>query len=186
MSNPACFGSPVAVSHLCETCRVCPGRVACAVTATQFLESFPTSPSITRERERMSLVRQALTSSPAQGQGAGTTKRVPLNAKQQGVLDGMAKQTASLVRQLFEKGWFDFARREMAAGRNPGKKDWQKLLCEALMNGGTTRADLVMAYRDKLGMTPGSAKVRASKAVAVFTAGNLLVERDGYLYLSLN
>lgn len=134
----------------------------------------------------MSLVRQALTSSPQQGQGLGTAKRVPLSAEQESVLEGMAKQTASLVRQLFEKGWFDFARRELAAGRNPGKKDWQKVLCEALLKGGTSRGDLVIAYQDKLGMTPGSAKVRASKAIAVFIAGKLLVERDGYLHLSLN
>lgn len=151
-----------------------------------FLEGFPETPSLTRERQRMSLVRQALADPSCEETEVGTSTRVPLTAEQTQVVSGLAKQTASLVRQLFERGWFDFAGREMMAGRNPGKKDWQRIFCDRLIKGGVTRADLTLAYQQELSLTQGSARVRTCKAIAAFLAGGLIVERSGYLQLTKN
>ncbi len=186
MKYPACFGSPVAVSHLCETCRACCSKSACAHAASAFFDGLPDTPVLKRERQRMALVRQALTELAPIGAVPGSSKRVPLTAEQQAIVAELSKQTGSLVRQLFEKGWFQFARREMAAGRNPGHKNWQRILCQALMDGGITRPGLIQAYQEQLGLTPGSAKVRAHKAVTVFRAGRLLTERNGHIELLLN
>lgn len=186
MRYPACFGSPVTVSHLCETCRACSGKTECADAAAAFFDTLPDTPVLKRERQRIALVRQALTGGTPTGDVPGTSKRAPLSAEQQAVVAGLSQQTGSLVRQLFEKGWFQFARREMAAGRNPGHRNWQRILCQALMDGGITRPALIQAYQQQLGLTPGSAKVRAHKAVTVFRAGGLLTERNGRIELLLN
>lgn len=91
-----------------------------------------------------------------------------------------------MVKNMLEAGWFDFARAELQAGRNPGKKSWQRVLCAGLLSGGITRDALRLAYETELSMTPGSAKVRASKAIATFQAGGLLIERNGRLVLNPN
>lgn len=98
----------------------------------------------------------------------------------------LGKAAGSLARQLFERGWFEFAKREMAAGRNPGRNEWQRIFCAALMRGGISRESLQLAYQERLDLTPGSARVRVSKAVSVFHAGRLVVETGGRLVISHN
>ncbi len=191
LSNPACFGSPVAISHICPTCRACDANVACARSAEQALLRMPESPLLKSERLRIAVVRQALTSVPlgaVEGEGAPRAKpnRLPLSAQQEEFIASLPQQVASMVRKLQTRGWFEFARSEMLAGRNPGRNDWQKILCAKLIAGGVSRKDLALAYESQLRMTPGSAKVRVSKAVSVFTAGGLLVELSSCLYLRQN
>jgi hypothetical protein len=188
LSHPACFGSPVAVSHLCETCRSCRGSSACLTQAIEFLETLPNSPLTQRERQRIALSRQALASSPAgaNSTGVGTSKRVSLNAEQEGVIAGLGKAVASMAKQLFERGWYEFAHRELKAGRNPGRNDWQRILSAGLIQGGISRDALQLAYQKQLNLTPGSARVRVSKAVSVFLAGRLITEVSGVLVISPN
>ena len=152
---------------------------------------MPESPLLKSERLRIAVVRQALTSVPlgaVEGEGAPRAKpnRLPLSAQQEEFIASLPQQVASMVRKLQTRGWFEFGRSEMLAGRNPGRNDWQKILCAKLIAGGVSRKDLALAYESQLRMTPGSAKVRVSKAVSVFTAGGLLVELSSCLYLRQN
>lgn len=178
------------MSHLCDTCAACPAARRCARSAAQFLDGQPDSPLMQRERLRIALVGQALGRVPGQGvegQGARTRPgRLPITALQQRTLDQLPKPVATMARKLFERGWFDFARREMLQGRNPGANGWQRVLCAHLIDGGVSRSALQLAYQGQLGMTAGSAKVRVSRAVALFTAGALLAELDGRLQLRRN
>lgn len=115
-----------------------------------------------------------------------TVTRVPLSKQQESTVAHLGKATSSMSRQLFERGWFEFAKSEMRAGRNPGKKGWQQILCDFLMRGGVSRGDLQMAYEQQLNLTPGSARVRVSKAVSVFFAGRLIIESNEKIVLSSN
>lgn len=189
MSRPACFGSPVAVSHRCETCLTCSGVRACAEQAAHFVGTLPDTTNTQRERQRLSLVIQALKSIPHAADGVGTPqgkKRAALTPQQESAVQGIGKVAGSMARQLFERGWFDFARRELAAGRNPGRKDWQRILCDRLLRGGIERAHLQIAYQEQLGLTEASARVKVSKAVSVFLVGGLAHEVDGRIVFNPN
>lgn len=181
--QPACFGSAVAVSHQCRTCVGCHRNIACVSEAARTLGNMGETPALQRERQRLALVRQAFGQA---GAGAQTATRVPLSQAQRNAMSGLSSQVASMAKNLFERGWFDFARSELRAGRNPGRNDWQRLLCSKLLEGGIARGNLQMAFVQTLEMTPGSAKVRASKAISLFHAGGLLVERGGCLVLNPN
>lgn len=187
---PACYGSPVAVSNLCETCRSCAAASGCAQEALQFLEAQPDSPLMQRERLRLAVVSQALTRAPERAVGGGAAPeregRLPITAEQQRTLSQLAAPVASMAKKLFERGWFDFARREMIAGRNPGTNDWQRALCRHLIGGGVSRRELQLEFQQSLGMTAGSAKVRTSRAVCLFTVGGLITEFDNRLQLRRN
>lgn len=186
MRAPACHGSPVAVSHLCETCVRCASSSSCLSDASRFLEKLPDSDVTQRERLRIAVVRQALWGSPHE-QGGGppsTPTRLALTQDQEQLVAGLSAQVGSLVRGLLERGWFEYARRELDHGRNPGRNPWQRLLCAGLMRGGISRADLQMAFEQELSLKPSSAKVRVSKAVGVFLAGRLITEVSGKLVRS--
>lgn len=181
----------MAVSHLCETCRACPAAAACVQRASRFLNAQPDSPLMQRERLRITVVRQALASTPpagGEGQGAPALKpgRLALTATQQETVARLPSQVATAAKKLFERGWFAFAHREMLAGRNPGRDGWQRILCRHLIGDGVSRRDLQMEYQQTLHMTPGSAKVRVCKAVSLFAAGGLVVEFDNRLQLRRN
>jgi hypothetical protein len=91
-----------------------------------------------------------------------------------------------MAKQLFERGWFDFARRELRAGRNPGRKDWQRIFCAGLLQGGTTRDSLQLAFQEQIGLKSASARVQVSKAVSLFLAGGLVRENAGRLVINPN
>ncbi len=189
-ANPACYGSPVAVSHLCDTCRACPAAASCALSAAQFLEQQPESPLMQRERLRLAVVMQGFERSPdggGEGEGAPAREgRLPITAEQGLTLAGLAAPVASMARKLFERGWFEFARRELLLGRNPGMNDWQRVLCRNLMGDGVSRRVLLLQYQQELGMKESSARVRVSRAVSLFTAGGLITEFDSRLQLRRN
>jgi hypothetical protein len=180
----------VAVSHLCDTCRSCAAASGCTHEALQFLDAQPDSPLMQRERLRLAVVAQALGRPPdqaAEGQGAPAREgRLPITAEQRQVLAQLAAPIATMAKKLFERGWFDFARREMLQGRNPGTTNWQRVLCGHLIGGGISRQALQLEYQQSLGMTAGSARVRVSRAVALFAAGGLVVEFDNRLQLRRN
>jgi len=162
--------------------------VACGAKAGSFLEGQGDSPLMQRERLRISMVRQSFNNAPpGQGGHAPTTpQRRALSAAESAHVNGLATKVQVSVRRLLSAGWFDFAKDEMRAGRNPGRKEWQRILCQGLLAGGISRAELCVAFEQRLDMTPGSAKVRASSAVSIFFAGRLLIEQAGRMTLNRN
>lgn len=196
IEHPACFGSPVSVSANSASCRACPGAASCVVVALKVLDQLPDSPLTRRERLALTVTRQALTSAP-QGQGGNApsrtvvansrgVKRMTLTPDEEARLRTLPGRVASQARQLFERGWFAFAKREMLAGRNPADKGWKRVLCAQLIADGCSRADLQRAFQEQLGLKEASAKVQVSTAVAVFLAGGLVREFGGALRLSSN
>lgn len=171
------------VSNECESCKTCRASASCVGSALSLLDTMGESERARKEKLRLAAVGKMLAGAPQQF-GAGKY-RVALDECQEERLKSLPEAVASMVRQLQVKGWFEFARREMMQGRNPAgssRRDaWMRLLCRELVAGGTTRKALCMAYMQELGMTPGSAKVRVSKAVSVFLAGGLLREISGRL-----
>jgi hypothetical protein len=154
----------------------------------KFLEKQGQNPLIQRERQRISMVRQSFLSAPET-----SIKGVPTSHARRALGDSEIESISLLAtniqgptRRLLASGWFDFAREEMRSGRNPGRKPWQRILCEGLLNGGISRRDLQAAFEVQLNLNPASARVRASTAVSVYTAGRLLIEHSGRLVLSQN
>jgi len=157
---------------------------------------MPDTPATRRERLSLSVTAQALAGPPARagkGEGARTVvassrgvKRMTLTEDEEKRLALLPERVAGQVRTLLERGWFRFAGQEMRAGRNPGGKGWKRVLCQALIDGNVTRTQLQLALVGRLELTPASAKVQASLAIAVFTAGGLCREVGGVLRLSSN
>ena len=88
--------------------------------------------------------------------------------------------------KLLERGWFDFAKGEIRAGRNPADKGWKKVFCELLINGNATRRDLELAFVEQLDMSPGSARAQVSVGISIFAAGRLATEVSGRVVLNPN
>lgn len=93
-------------------------------------------------------------------------------------LSDLPERVAGPANLLRRKGWFTFARDEIAAGRNPATKGWKRVLCQALINGRATRPALLLAFQTELGMKASSAEVALSAGLAIFAAGGL-VKVDG-------
>jgi hypothetical protein len=136
-----------------------------------------------RERQRVTLFVSTVTSAPRAGGGAGQLEQRQAHAERVG---GLTKPVATMALKLLKSGWFDFARREMLQGRNPGRNAWQRIFCDALMRGGIPRQALTLCFQEQMSLTPGSAKVRTSHAVSVFVTGRLVIESQGLLQLRRN
>lgn len=196
MSAPACYGSPICVSARSASCRACAHSAGCLAQARAVLDALPDTPLTRRERLALGVTCIALERAP-QGHGGPVTQRVVV-ASSRGVrrmtltkeetqrLTALPAKIASQVGRLMELGWFDYARRELLAGRNPGEKGWKKVLCDALLAGQMNRQQLQQALVTQLGLKPESAKVQASVGIAVFAAGGLLREGPRGLRLSAN
>ena len=196
IEHPGCFGLPSAVSANSNSCRVCPSRVGCVYEASAFLDSLPNNPLTQRERLTLTVTRQALTSSPRAGEGSEVSpvvvassrgvRRIALTQAQLDYIAPLPQKVASQVKKLMERGWFEFAKAELRAGRNPAAKGWQRVLCATLLKGGATRATLELAFVEQLGMTSKSARVQLSVGLAIFAAGRLATEKFGQVSLSPN
>jgi hypothetical protein len=154
------------------------------------------TPLIKRERQVLTLTRQALTSMPVhrvEGKVAplivASTRGVSRLVLTQAQLDDIAllpKKVASQVKRLQERGWFQFAKTEMRAGRNPASKGWLRVFCAKLIKGGIERDNLVLALSESLDLSPASARVQASVGISIFAAGRLATERFGKFELHPN
>ncbi|QFZ84521.1 hypothetical protein GFK26_17990 [Variovorax paradoxus] len=113
-------------------------------------------------------------------------QRVSLTPKEEALVQGLPKRVASQVRSLMTTGWFEFARAELLAGRNPADKGWKDTYCRQLLGGQATRESLRLAFMQELNLTAASAKVQLSNALSIFAAGNLAVETGGKLQLVAN
>jgi hypothetical protein len=170
--------------------------MACVSAAEQLLDQLPDTPLTRRERQSLSVTAQALASAPQRaGRGRAVlevvasrrgVKRIALTAQQQAKLTMLPERVAAQVRKLMELGWFDYAKKELLAGRNPGAKGWRHVFCERLLLGGATRGQLQIAFMERLDLKEASAKVQVSLAVAVFAAGGLVREIQGKLRVSAN
>jgi len=194
--NPGCYGLPTAVSALSPSCRACPVRAGCAHAAFALLELLPDNPLTRRERLSLSVTRTALASTPPGDAGTPTPARVAasprgvkhliLTPPQLAALAHYPERIASQVRQLLQRGWFDFAKAELRAGRNPADKGWKKVLCAQLLAGPSSRRDLELALVQQLKLSPASARMQASVGLAIFAAGRLASERFGQVALQPN
>jgi len=194
--TPGCYGLPTAVSANSQSCRECPVRGACVFEATAFLESLPTNPLTQRERLSLTLTRQALASTPSGSEGTAPAqrvvassrgvKRIELTPGQLGSIAALPQRVGSQVKKLMERGWFDFARQELHAGRNPASKGWQRVFCSALLAGGASRSELELALVESLDLSEASARVQVSVGMAIFAAGRVATERFGKFSVSPN
>lgn len=194
--HPGCYGLPSAVSATSPSCQECPSRGGCLFEAAQFLEQLPCNPLTKRERQSFAITQRAYASVP---RGAGDTstcktvvastrglKRVALRSDEEALLRTLPERVAKQLRQLLERGWFDFAKTELRAGRNPATKGWKRVFCDAILQGQATRASLALALVQKLDLTPESARVQTSVGIAIFAAGRLATEQFGQLVFSHN
>lgn len=154
----------------------------CLRAAARVLLQLPNDPSVIDARKHLALTGRALLGPPStEGEVQGA--RAPLSAREVALVASLPKRVASQVRTMLETGWFDFARTELHAGRNPADKGWRRVYCTQLLAGGATRDTLRMAFIQELGLTPASAKVQLCNALAIFAAGEIACESDGLLRL---
>lgn len=111
-------------------------------------------------------------------------KRMPLSDADQARIEQLPKRVASQVKRLMERGWFQFARSELLAGRNPGAKGWMRVLCAKLLQGPVTRPQLQLAFQQELQLAPASAKVQASVSIAIVIAGRMVREDARGVFVS--
>lgn len=194
---PGCFGLPCAVSSESESCRACPVKGKCAKQAYQLLESLPDKALIMREKQALGLTikglleRSEISPDRLHYSVIKTTryglKRAVLTAEQEKYLQALPRKVGQQTKQLMEKGWFDFAKEELASGKNPSLKGWKKVICEQLINEGkTSRAMVAQALEGELGLCKDSAKIQTSIGIAIFVAGGLLrASKKGELELNL-
>ena len=154
-----------------------------------FLDSLGDTPTLKQERLRLSLTKQALVRAPRTEAGCETVlpkRRAALSEAQERTAASFGRATSVTIRQMFSRGWYDYAKAELHAGRNPGLKKWQSIFCAALIDGGISRASLQLAFQEQLALKPESARVQVSKAVNIFLAGRLVIETHGRLVISPN
>ena len=196
IEHPGCYGLPTAVSATSPSCRDCPSRGGCVYEAFLLLDSLPVNPLTQRERLTLTVTRQALAASPrARGRAvvpplvvasSRGVKRIALNQEQLAHVAALPAKVASQVKKLLERGWFEFAKGELRAGRNPASKGWQRILCAHLLTGGATRTQLELALVTELQISPPSARVQLSVGIAIFAAGRLAIETFGQVKLLPN
>lgn len=196
IDNPGCFGLPMAVNASSLSCRACLHSAGCVASAALFLEQLPDSQTTRRERHAIALTRIGLLGAfPSTGEGLPLPvvtestrglRRVSLTPAQEQMVATFPARIAKPLRQMLERGWFDFAKVEIANGRNPADKGWKKVLCGFLLAGGVTRNDLILAFIEQLKLTPASAITQASVGVAVFAAGHLASEQFGKILFNPN
>lgn len=158
------------VSSRCARCVNCPHRVECADGAYAFLDQWKGSAIIDAERQRIALTAKQLTarSEPEQSVIDGAkpkpeqTKTKPRKRGNRAVKRAGGRSEKS--------GLFALYARELAAGRNPGKKPWEIVFFELLLAGNMTRSKLVRTYIDdfRTCYKYGSARTRACTAITMF------------------
>ena len=196
INNPGCFGVPMAVHASSPSCRACAHSSGCLTTAASFLEQLPDNQTTRRERQAIALTRIGLVGAfPSAGEGLPSPvvtessrglRRVSLTPAQDQIVSTFPVRIAKPLRQMLERGWFDFAKVEIANGRNPADKGWKKVLCGFLLAGGVTRDDLILAFVEQLKLTAASANTQASVGIALFVAGHLASERFGKILFNPN
>lgn len=195
-SHPGCYGLPIAVSANSPSCQICPFLSGCLYAASRLLESLIDNPLTKRERQVFALTRTALAGMPltagtmlGQNRVAASSRgrrTIALTPDQLAAFGSFPERIRSPLTKLSQEGWFDFARGELRAGRNPASKGWKKVFCDLLLRGGASRATLELALVERLCLKPAAARVQASVGMAVFAAGKIATERSGRFALLPN
>ena len=196
IEHPGCHGLPTAISAKSPSCQVCTFRSDCAHQAFAMLDSLPNNPLTQRERLSLTVTRIALAGMPQRSGDTSVPKapvesvwvsgRVALSLEVLDSLSRLPARVAKQTRQLMERGWFVFARAELAAGRNPASKGWKRIFCAALLTPQCDRASLELALVEQMNLTPGSARAQVSFGIAIFAAGRIATERFGSFSLTPN
>lgn len=174
--NPVCFASVAFSDPTGPVCSGCSLAVACHGGALQRLELLPDTVETRSARVRLESAGRAMA-----GQG-----RVGLQVSRRGVarreltadeshrLRSLPARARSQARRLAERGWFDYARAQLAAGRMPAGIEGSKLAValRRMLTGDCGRHDLVAAFVMS-GNTPGAAQVEATTAASVLHYGRL-------------
>jgi hypothetical protein len=169
------------VSATSGTCQECPHSAGCVISAGAALDAID-DPGVARARLDLSIAMRAFASKPPVGAEGDSVrvvastrgvKRYMLHPEQEKLFAAMPKRVGAAVRHLFQIGWFDYAKAELRAGRNPGDAGWKGVFGSLLVKGECTRGQLQEALQAQ-GLSPGSAKVQASIAVSVFEFGGLV------------
>ena len=195
-SNPGCFGLPSAISSASASCGACAVKGHCAKQGYLLLERLPDKVLVMREKQALAMtVKALLERSESSGKGLHYPvikitryglKRVELTPVQETYLRSLPRKVGDQTRQLMEKGWFDFAKQEIAAGKNPALKGWRQVACQRLIEKKKTSwSELSQALVAELGLTPKSANTQASIGIAILEAGGLVqANESGELFLA--
>lgn len=196
VERPGCFGLPTAVSANSASCRSCPVQAACLFEAGSLLDTLPNNPLTQRERLSLSLTRRALAGLPQRGNlpaqpapvatSVRGIQRQALSAAQEQAFCYLPSGLARQARELAARGWFELARSELRAGRNPAAKGWRRVFCGVLLTGGCSRDHLILALMEQLSLGQDTARVQVSKGLSLFAAGRIATEQGGHFALLPN
>lgn len=184
--NPVCFGSVSIYEPGSSACTGCELQRTCAGAAARALDALPDTPEVTRLRQQLAVLQQPAASTPRAAPALVSRSkrgvlRVMLTECEVQEIDRLPAAVARRVKTLTERGWFTFAKLELAAGRNPGQDDAMRLVMSRLLAGGCTRKQLIVALRDELAMKHTSAVVKASLLHAVLSYGGIVSGNLGLL-----
>jgi hypothetical protein len=187
-----CHGMAVAVSARSPACLRCPSALSCIATAERRAASEGEGSA--QVRQHLSLVREALLKHAAPATLVDPTP--PVTASSRGVLrikltdqdrqflSSLPQRVAGPTRNLMERGWFPYARRELRAGRNPvQKRGWKQVLCSSVLES-QSRGQFEARLQRDLGLTSGSARAQCSFALSIFRAGKVIGISDEPLMVS--
>lgn len=183
--SPFCLGLPSVVSATSSVCVRCTEVRKCLTLAETRLAAMPDLPEVDTARRNVAVARSALagpTTAPAKASTRGVVRR-KLTERELSRIKGLPPRVACQVRTLLERGWFEFARVELAAGRNPAKKGWMRVVFQQILERRATRESIKLAFVEELGMKPKSAIVQASLGIATLVALDLVREVAGRIVL---
>jgi hypothetical protein len=122
---------------------------------------------------------------------ARTTKvekvEMPILADDEAVLATLPKKAAEHASRFIKSGLLERMRKDLLAGVNPfaqSKPEFMRIVCDALITGGTTRSALKQRFVQELGWGDSAASSHVSQVWPLFTKFNIAVEIDGCLSLS--
>jgi hypothetical protein len=122
---------------------------------------------------------------------ARTTKvekvEMPVTDDDAAILAALPKKAAEHAARFIKAGLIDAMRKDLSAGSNPfatAKPEFMRIVCDALISGGTTRSALKQRFIDELGWGDSAASSHVSQAFPLMTRFHIAVENDGRLELT--
>lgn len=112
---------------------------------------------------------------------------MPLTGDDAAVLELLPKKAAEHAARFIKAGLIDAMRTDLLAGVNTfaqSKPEFMRIVCDALITGGTTRSGLKQRFVQELGWGDSAASSHASQAFPIMTRFQIAVENDGRLELT--
>lgn len=154
--QPGCFGYAATYSVKSATCSACDSREHCAVEAKKSLDELARVINVDAAIKLMHDHRKDIVKS-------AKPSRQELTAVQQALVERMSKNAGKLAEFMLLKR-INY-RQALCEGTNPLKDDAPisiSLLFDLMLEGPVTRADYLMALKDRLGQSPSTAASQAS------------------------